>query len=351
MILFSKDWLIRYRDQCIILVSFGLSLLIGAVLISCYGANPMEAYREMIIGALGDTGALLATLARAVPLILSTMSIAVAFYGGMWNIGAEGQLFLGAFAAAFAGIEFGGLPGFILIPLGLAAGIGTAVLWAWIPGKLHLDQGLNIVVLTIMLNSIAILFTTYLATGPYAGERTSAGSTEKIAEAMRFSHFQVFGTLNTGIYVALGAVLIVTVLMDLSVWGYDWRCSRMNTRFAKYGGIDVRNRQMAAMLLSGALAGLAGSLLVMGDHYRFLINISPGYTWTGMILAMMVTYSPIGGILAAFVYSIMSSGALQMELVTDIPQELVSIIVCCAVLFVTAGISVANRLANRIRED
>lgn len=346
-----KDWFSRYRDQCIILISFGLSLLIGSILILFYGANPIEAYAEMIIGALGDTDAFLATLARAVPLVLSTMSIAVAFYAGMWNIGAEGQLYLGAFAAAFIGIEFAGMPGFILIPLGLAAGISAATFWAWIPGKLHLDRGLNIVVLTIMLNSIAILFTTFLATGPYAGERTSAGSTEKIAEAMRLSHFQIFGTLNTGIYIAIVAVVAVTILMTLSVWGYDWRSSRMNIRFAQYGGIDVRNRQMTAMLLSGALAGLAGSLLVMGDHYRFLINISPGYTWTGMILAMMVTYSPLGGIIAALVYSVMSSGALQMELMTDIPQELVSVIVCCAVLFVTAGISIANRLANRIRED
>ncbi|WP_286934406.1 MULTISPECIES: ABC transporter permease [Aminobacterium] len=349
--LFSRDWLVRYRDQCIILVSFFLSLLIGAILITLYGANPIEAYAQMVSGALGDTDAILATLARAVPLVLSTMSISIAFYGGMWNIGAEGQLYLGAFTAALIGIELGALPGLLLIPLGLLAGVGAATFWAWMPAKLSLDRDLNIVVLTIMLNSIAILFTTFMATGPYAGVRTSSGSTDKIAEAMRLTHFQLFGTLNTGAYIAIAAILIVTVLMIFSVWGYDWRCSRMNTRFARYGGIDVRKRQMSAMLLSGALAGLAGSLLVMGDHYRFLINISPGYTWTGMILAMMVTYSPVGGIIAALVYSVMSSGALQMEIITDIPQELVSVIVCCAVLFVTAGISIANRLANRIRED
>ena len=348
---FSAELLRRYRDSLIVLGSFGASLLVGAGIIALYGVNPLEAYGNMLSGALGDSDALVATLSRMIPIALATLSIAVAFNGGMWNIGAEGQLYLGAFAAAWVGLTLPSLPGFLLLPLGLVAGIGVAAFWAWIPGILSLKRGLNVVVLTIMLNSLGIYFTSALVTGPYAGTRVAAGATDKIPEAMRFLHISDFSTLNTGVFVALGAILCMALIMLRTVPGYDWRMCRLNPRFARYGGVDVVRRQIWAMLLSGAFAGLAGSLLVMGDLYRFRTGLSPGYTWTGMILAMMVAYHPLGGMAAAFVYAVMSSGALEMELMTDVPVEVVEIILGTAVLFVTAGFALSNRLANRLRED
>jgi simple sugar transport system permease protein len=168
---------------------------------------------------------------------------------------------------------------------------------------------------------------------------------------MRFAKLTDFSNLNTGIFIALVAVILVTIAMLFTIRGYDWKMCRLNGRFAKYGGIDVRKVKMSAMLLSGALAGLAGTLLVMGEQYRFRTAISPGYTWTGMILAMMVAYHPVGGILASAVYAVMESGALQMELMTDVPVEVVQIVMCLGVLFVTAGFAVANRMASRLRED
>ncbi|HOO62391.1 MAG TPA: ABC transporter permease [Synergistaceae bacterium] len=347
----SVETLRRHRDSLIVLGSFGASLLVGAGIIALYGVNPLEAYGDMISGALGDSDALVATLARMVPIALATLSIAVAFNGGMWNIGAEGQLYVGAFAAAWIGLVLPKLPGIMLMPLGLTAGIAAAAFWAWIPGVLSLRRGLNIVVLTIMLNSLGIYLTSALVTGPYAGTNVAAGATDKIPEAMRFVHLSDFSTLNTGIFVALGAVICISLVMLRTVPGYDWRMCRMNPRFARYGGVDVAGRQLWVMLLSGAFAGLAGSLLVMGDLYRFRTGLSPGYTWTGMILAMMVAYHPLGGMAAAFVYAVMSSGALEMELMTDVPVEVVEIILGTAVLFVTAGFALSNRLANRLRED
>ncbi len=348
---FPAETLQAHRESLMVLGSFAASLFVGAVIIALYGVNPLDAYAYMISGALGDSDALVATLSRMVPIALATLSIAVAFNGGMWNIGAEGQLYFGAFAAAWVGLTLPGLPGMILMPLGLAAGIGAAAFWAWIPGMLSLKRGLNVVVLTIMLNSLAIYFTSALVTGPYAGTRVAAGATDKIPEAMRFMHLSNFSTLNTGIFVALAAVACMALVMLRTVPGYDWRMCRMNSRFAQYGGVNVVGRQIWAMLLSGAFAGLAGSLLVMGDLYRFRTGLSPGYTWTGMILAMMVAYHPLGGMAAAFVYAVMSSGALEMELMTEVPVEVVEIILGTAVLFVTAGFALSNRLANRLRED
>ncbi len=344
-------WAQDHRDGLIVLGSFVASVFFGGVIIALFGADPIEAYRGMMIGALGDQDAVLATLAKWIPLLLATFSISVAFNGGMWNIGAEGQLYVGAFAATWVGLTFGGLPSVVMMPLALAFGLGAAALWAWIPAKLNLDNGLNIVVLTIMLNSLGVLATQALTVGPYAGKEVAAGATDRIPEAMRFAKLTDFSNLNTGAFLALAVILAVTVVMLFTVRGYDWRMCRLNGRFARYGGVNVRKVQMSAMLLSGLLAGLAGALLVMGEQYRFRTAISPGYTWTGMILAMMVAYHPVGGIGVSLIYAIMESGALEMELMTDVPVEVVQIVMCLAVLFVSAGFAIANRLASRLRED
>ncbi len=344
-------WIQEHRDGLIVLASFVASVVSGGIIIALFGADPWEAYGGMIQGALGNRDAVLSTLAKWVPLLLATTSISVAFNGGMWNIGAEGQLYVGAFASAWVGLTFATLPWYMLVTLGLVAGVGFAALWAWIPAKLNLDGGLNIVVLTIMLNSLGILATQALTVGPFAGKDVAAGATAKIPEAMRFSRLTDFSNLNSGVFLAVVAVVLVTVLMLLTVRGYDWRMCRMNGRFARYGGVDARKVQMSAMILSGTLAGLAGALLVMGDQYRFRNAISPGYSWTGMILAMMVAYHPVGGVGVSLIYAIMESGALEMELMTDVPVEVVQIVMCLAVLFVSAGFALANRLASRLRED
>ena len=343
-------WL-RHRDPLIIFLSFLGALGVGGALFLAHGVNPLEAYGAMAVGALGSAPALWSTLARTVPYILGALSIAVAFAAGVWNIGAEGQLYMGALGAALAGLFLPPMPSLPAMILVLAFGVSVGVFWAWVPGRLSLDLGMNVVVVTIMFNAVAQYFTSYLATGPLAGKNVSAGMTDRVQDFVRFSRISDLAVLHTGIFVALGAALLVTGLMLWTAWGYEGRMVRLNPRAAAAGGIPVRRRQLGAMALSGALAGLAGSLLVMGDTGRFLVGISKGYTWTGMILAMMVGYNPLGVLGAALVYAAMSSGALEMELLTGIPAEVVDLIVTTSVLFVTAGMAVANRLANRLRED
>lgn len=346
-----KAWAHEHRDGLIVSASFVLSIVFGGVIIAVYGADPVRAYSGMVRGALGSRDAMLSTVAKWVPLLLITTSISVAMGGGMANIGTEGQLYVGGFASAWIGLAFGALPGYFLIPLGLAAGLAAAAFWAWMPAKLSLDGGLDLVVLTIMLNSVGMLGAQALTVGPYAGKGVAAGATDKIPEAMRFARLTDFSTLNSGVFLAMAAVALTVIVMLFTVRGYDWKMCRMNGRFARYGGVDTRRVLMSAMMISGLLAGLTGALLVMGDQYRFRTAISPGYSWTAMILSMMVAYHPLGGVGVSLIYAIMESGALEMELTTDVPVEVVQIIMCLAVLFVSAGFSVANRLASRIRED
>ncbi len=341
----------KYRDLLIIIVSFGLSIVVGGLLMLPYGVSPIDGYREMIVGALGNQYMIYSTLARMVPILLTGLAIAVSFHAGIWNIGAEGQLYLAAFVVAAIGVSFNGMPSVLFLALAVAAGLAVGGLWAWVPGYLKVKYNVNEVVMTIMLNSIAVYFTTFMTNGPFRTSQGSLGATNIVDKGMWFAHINPLSNLNTGIYLAAAATGVVVYLMLFAKRGYEWKLTRLNRRFALYGGVNVRRNTLLAMVLSGVLAGLAGTLLVMGDYHRFLIGISPGYSWTGMILAMMVNYNPIGVILTAFVYSVMASGGLQMELMLNVPQELVQIIFVISVMFVTTGYSLANRVANRIQEE
>ncbi|WP_036222083.1 ABC transporter permease [Mesoaciditoga lauensis] len=341
----------KYKGIIIITVSFLLALVVGGLLMLLYHVSPIDGYKEMVIGALGNKFVLYSTLARMVPILLTGLSIAISFHAGIWNIGAQGQLYLAAFMVAAMGVTFHGIPSVLYLTLGVSVGLLVGGLWAWIPGYLKVKYNVNEVVLTIMMNSIAVYFTLYMVNGPFRTTEGSLGATNIIDKAMWLKHLNPLSNLNTGIYIALAATAVIIYLMLFSKYGYEWKMSRLNIRFSIYGGVNVKKNLIMAMVISGMLAGLAGTILVMGDYHRFLNGISPGYSWTGMILAMMVNYDPIGVIITSFIYAVMASGGLQMELALDIPQELVQIIFVLSVMFVTAGYSMANRVANRIQEE
>ena len=340
-----------YKDVFIIIVSFTIALVIGGLLMLFYNVSPINGYLAMLKGALGNKFAVYSTFSRLVPILLTGFSIAVSFSAGIWNIGAQGQLYLAAFMVAIVGVSVGGLYSIIFLTLGITISILVGALWAYIPAYFRVKYNSNEVVMTIMMNSVALYLTSYLTNGPFRTTHGSLGATDKINLAMRFKHFVPYSHLNYSIFIVLVVAVLVVYIMKYSKWGYEWRINRLNSRFASYGGINVSKIMILAMIVSGALAGLTGGLLVMGDYYRFLIGISPGYSWTGMILAMMVNYDPIGVVAMSVIYSIMASGALQMELIYNVPQELVQIIFVITVLLVTAGYSISNKVANRLYEE
>lgn len=341
----------KYRRFLIVVISFLLALVVGGLLMLFYKVSPIDGYKIMILGALGNRYMIYSTFARMVPIILTGLAVAISFHAGIWNIGAQGQLYLAAFVVAAMGVSFHNIPTAMYLLLGVAVGIAVGGLWAWLPGYLRVKYNVNEVVLTIMLNSIAIYFTTYMTNGPFRTSQGSLGATNVIDKGMWFRHINPLSNLNTGVFVAIVAVALIVYLMLFAKRGYEWKMMRLNPRFSIYGGVSFKRNMILAMVISGMLAGLAGTLLVMGDYHRFLNGISPGYSWTGMILAMMVNYDPIGVIITSFMYAVMISGGLQMELVLGIPQELVQIIFVLAVIFVTAGYSLSNKLSNRMQEE
>lgn len=309
-----------------ILVSIVLALIIGALIMLANGRNPIEGYQALIVGSLGSRYKIAATLAKTVPLILTGLATAISFNSGIYNIGGEGQLYLGAFAAAYVGFTLTTIPGFLGIFLAILAAAAIGAFYAFIPAVLKVELQIDEVITTIMMNSIAILFTSYLANYPFASERGKMGATEMIADTYKFTRLVPRSKLNTSIFLTIMIAVIIYYIMEKTAVGYDFKMIGYNPNFARYGGINAKKNMIVAMLISGALCGIAGAFEVLGTHYRFLQSISPGYAFDGMLVSLIVKNNPIGVIIMSCFFGILKTGSIAMEYVTSIPSELISVI-------------------------
>lgn len=320
------------------LVSLFLSilaaLLVGAVIMILNGRNPIVGYTALMRGAFGSKYNVATTFAKTVPLILTGLGTAIAFRAGIFNIGGEGQLYLGAFAAAYVGITFTNLPSIIGIPLAILAGAVVGGVYAFIPGMLKVKYKVDEVITTIMLNTVAILFTSYLVNHPFATTQGKMGATEIIADQYQFSKLVRLSTLNTSIFYMAGFALVIYYLMEKTSFGYEIKMTGQNNLFARYGGINDKKQMIIAMVISGALCGIAGVFEVLGVHYRFLQNISPELAFDGMLVALIVKNNPMGIILMSVFFGALKTGSISMENATSIPSELVLVIQSIIILFI-----------------
>ncbi len=312
------------------------AFVVGAIVILLNKQNPLLAYGALLQGAFGKPYKIANTLQRAVPLTLTGLSVAVAFKAGVWNIGSEGQLYLGAFASAWAGFTFSGLPWFFFIPLLIVFGIIGGGIGGAIPGVLKARYGMDEVITTIMLNSVFILFTSYLVNYPFKTAQGQMGATDKIAEAARLSRLVRLSKLNTGLFFTIMIVLLMYYMMQKSSIGYEWKMLGENTLFARYIGMSPTRHIIVVMIVSGALAGIAGALEVLGVHYRFIESISPGYGYDGILIAMIAMHHPLGVVLVAFMFGALKVGALPMEQFSNVPSELIDVLQSIIILFVAA---------------
>ncbi len=315
-------------------LSIVLALIIGALIILANGKSPLTAYASLINGSLGSPYKMATTLAKTVPLILTGLATAVAFSSGIFNIGGEGQLYLGAFAAAYVGFTFTNLPGLIGIPLALIFAALAGGFYALIPALLKVKYGIDEVITTIMFNSIAILFTGYLANYPFASSVGKMGATEMIAPAYKLLRLVARSKLHTGIFFTAVIALAIYYLMEKTSVGYDFKMIGTNLIFAKYGGINAERNMVIAMIISGVLCGIAGAFEVLGNHYRFLQAISPGYAFDGMLVSLIVKNKVVGVILMSIFFGILKTGSIAMEFETAIPSELVLVIQAIIILFI-----------------
>ncbi|MEP7199066.1 MAG: ABC transporter permease, partial [Chloroflexota bacterium] len=288
------------------LVSAGaiiVALLIGAVVLALVGGNPLAAYAHIATAAFGDLGVFSDTLVKATPLILVGLACSLAFRMKLWNIGAEGQFYVGALGASavvLSGAVPDSAPSWVTVPLMLVAGMVSGALWGFIPGWLKAKFNVNEIITTLMLNYIAVALVNFFvfAVWSEAGFQLSrvfprATWLPRLSDLA--ADFPVFRGMTThlGLAFAVVAAVIVWYILYRSLWGYEIRLTGDNPRAAEYAGINITRNTVLVMMVSGALAGLAGMSEIAGVVHRLQTSISPGYGFTGIIIAWLAKLNPL----------------------------------------------------------
>ena len=317
------------------IIAILIAFLVGAMVLLVTGYSPLEAYAAMMKGAFGDVFGIGQTFTQATPIIFTALAFLFAFKGGLFNIGAEGQLLVGGFAAALVGISFDGLPAFVHVPLALLAGSLAGGLWGFIPAILKAKLGAHEVITTMMLSYVALYVTGYMVNYPYKAAGWVA-QTVLIAPSAELPRILQPTQLSASIFIAVILVALTHYTLQKTTFGYELRAIGLNPTAAENGGINIEREMILALVVSGAMAGLGGSGEVMGVHRRFIEGFSPGYGWDGLAVALVGGLHPVGALLAAILFGALRSGGMVMTRVTGVPLDIVFILQALVILFVSA---------------
>ncbi|MDH4140579.1 MAG: ABC transporter permease, partial [Coriobacteriia bacterium] len=308
-----------------------IAVLVGSIIMLAAGYDPIAAFAAMFSGAFGGQRQIAETLLRTTPLIFTGLSVAYAFRAGLFNIGAEGQLFLGGLAAAWLGIVLAGLPWYVNIPALLLAAALAGAAWAFIPALLKARIGAHEVITTMMFTYIGRYVVSWLVVGPLKAPGQIPQTAELPPESRLPKLHELFTFLDpvrahAGILIGIAACVIVWWLLKYTVLGYEARAVGFNPLASQTGGVSVSATTIKALCISGALAGLAGALEVMGVYYRLFDQFSSGFGFTGIAVALLAKNNPLGVIAAALLFGALSAGAGPMQLRADVPQKVILII-------------------------
>lgn len=311
-----------------------VSILIGAVIMIGLGHDPLEAYLQLFKGAFIGKLNIGTTLQKFVPLLLTSLAFAVAARAGFFNVGVEGEMYLGAIAAAFIGFTLVKVPGPILILLCILAAAIVGAAWSYIPSSLKAYLGVNEVCVTILMNYVAKYITSYMVNGPWSA-KTGVPQTPTIAAGAKLTQFMKPSQVNTGLFIAIGIAIFIYWLLNKSTLGYKFTTVGLNPSHAEYVGINPKKSMINAMYLSGAIGGIAGALEVMGVYGYFLDNFSSGLAFDGMLAALIVKNDVKMVPFMAFFLAVLKSGALGMERYTGVPKSVVDTIIAVFIIFAT----------------
>ncbi|WP_326700826.1 ABC transporter permease [Streptomyces sp. NBC_01754] len=320
------------------LFSVALTLVLGFGVVLLVSDQPLHAYEQLFVANFSTPANFGNLLMRSAPLLLIALGIVFSFRAGVFNVGGEGQLYVGAVSAAATGLALPGLPGPLLIVTCMAAGIVAGALLAWIPAVLKVTWGVDEVVITLMLNFIAILFTSYLVANPLRDPEAYGATSRMLPEQSWLPAIPGLPTGNIGFVIALLLVPAAWLLLFRTVWGADLRAAGTNLRFAETVGVRGRREIILSMLLSGALAGLAGAVYVLGTGHRFEQNFSPEFGLIALTVALLARLHPVGVLLTSLFYAAMLNGAAYMQIATNVPRSLVSLLTGLLVLLMTVEV-------------
>lgn len=344
-------------------VSVLLALILGGLLILTLGYNPIEIYAQVMSFALGNPTGWGYVLFNSTSLILAGLAVAIAFKGGLFNIGVEGQLLVGGLVSAVVGLSLPRMPWIIHLPIVLLSAMIGGLIWATVPGLLKAKLGVHEVINTIMMNWIAYALTNYLVVNivrergviyplPQTAELPPSATLPRLG-----GFFQSIGInipdsnpVNASLFISLFMLVLAYFLLWRTRIGYEIRAVGSNPLAAENGGIKISKTIVITMMLSGAIAGLASINDVLGYRHRFLDNFSHGLGFTGIAVALLGKNHPVGILFASLLFGALDRMAIGMDVFTHIPREIISILQALIIITVAVGNEIFTRIIRRRRK-
>jgi ABC-type uncharacterized transport system permease subunit len=348
------------RELVFPLVAVVAAFVIGGIVVLVIGDNPITVYRLLIGSALSYPDGIGYTLFYATPLIFTGLAVAVAFRCGLLNIGAEGQLYVAAFATAWVGIKFGGtvvdvfgtqtnyawltLPAVLLLPLVIVTAVAAGAAWGAIPGWLKARFGAHEVITTIMLNFIGVALASYFTQYRYKVPGDPIMQSVPVGAGAHLPRLGSFVPglperipVNIAFIFALAACALVYIFLWKTKWGYEIRATGANPSAAEYGGISVRKQIVLAMAVSGGLAGMVAVNEVLGYRYRYYDGFSAGYGFTGIAVALLGRNHPVGVLLSALLFAMLIRGGIFVDAFSvHTTKDIVEVLQAVVIIFVAA---------------
>jgi general nucleoside transport system permease protein len=327
-----------------------ITFVLVSALILLAGANPGETFYQLLIDPLTKNTARSEVVVQATPLILTGVAVAFAFAGGYYNIGAEGQLYAGAIAAAWLGTQLEGQSPIISIPVMLIGGFIFGALWALPPALLKVKLQIDEVVTTLLLNSVMLFVVSALLNGPWRDPVSQWPQSPTIALSAQFPQLVPRSRIHLGALLAVVAILVLWWILTRTRFGLELRAVGLGREAARFMGVRVERTMLSCALISGGIAGLAGVSEVAGIHYHLIDGMSPGYGYTGIIIAMLGGLSAFGVTLAGLFIALIDTGSLSASRALDIPVYLGDIIQAVLLLVSLAALLLTGYRLRRKRE-
>ena len=313
-----------------------LALLIGGLLLLVSGRNPLAAYQSLLYGAFGTSSRFTETLVKATPFLMLAISVSISFRCGVWNIGAEGQLIVGAITSTWVALALAGLPPAVLLPLTFIGGMMGGLIWSGIAGVLKAYFNANEVITTSMLNYIAIYLLAYLVSGPMMDPQGfNFPQSPLIDEALELPRLVQGSRLNAGFLVAL-ALMVVALFFWRSTTGFRTEIVGASRRVARHAGLNVNGTIILVSLITGGVAGIAGWGEIFGIHFRLIEAISVGLGSLAIVVALLGELHPLGMVVSAFLFAALVVGGNAMERSAGVPFALVDVIQGVIILLILA---------------
>ncbi|OMH32178.1 ABC transporter permease [Motiliproteus sp. MSK22-1] len=342
----TNNTLPRWADVLLIpIINIALALLVSGLIIIAIGEDPIEAVKILLVGAFGYDEAMGYTLYYTTNFIFTGLAVSVAFHAGLFNIGGEGQAYIGGLGVGLVMLALGPiLPFYLLMILGIIAAAVFGAAWAYVPAYLQVYRGSHIVITTIMFNFIASALMVYLMVNVLIAPGSMAPQSVMLADSshLPFIHeimnalgYEMVHTpLNISFFWALICCLLLWVYLWHSRWGYELRTVGFNEKAAGYAGINTKKVVIITMCISGALAGFVGINEIQGVHHKLLLNFTAGYGFTGIAVSLMGRNHPVGVVLASLLFGILYQGGAELAFeVPKITREMVVTIQGLVILF------------------